>query len=136
MNDPLLVRGFEGLGDLLRDRQRSSSGMAPRAMRCDEIVALDEFHHERGESAALFEAVDARDVGMVERREDFGFALKARQRSASPATDAGRTLIATWRFRLRVGGPIDLAHPAHADLRGDFVGAEAGAGSQGQVAGL
>ena len=25
----------------------SSSGMAPRAMRWDRVVALDEFHHER-----------------------------------------------------------------------------------------
>ncbi len=25
----------------------SSTGMAPRAMRLQEIVALDEFHHER-----------------------------------------------------------------------------------------
>jgi hypothetical protein len=27
----------------------SSMGIAPRAMRCESIVALDEFHHERGD---------------------------------------------------------------------------------------
>ena len=25
----------------------SSSGIAPRAMRCEQILALDQFHHER-----------------------------------------------------------------------------------------
>ena len=36
-------------------------------------------------------------------------------------------------IQLRVGRPIHLAHAAFADLRGDFVDAEARAGSQGQV---
>ena len=36
-------------------------------------------------------------------------------------------------IELRVAGAIDLAHAACADLRGDFVGAEAGAGSESQV---
>ncbi len=33
-----------------------------------------------------------------------------------------------------VGGPIHLAHSAHADLGGDFVGTESGAGGEGQFA--
>ena len=37
---------------------------------------------------------------MVQRGEDFGFALEPREASASAATDAGSTLIATLRFRL------------------------------------
>jgi hypothetical protein len=32
-------------------------------------------------------------------------------------------------FQIAVGRAIHLAHPAHADLRGDFVDAEARAGS-------
>ena len=46
MDDPLLVRGFERLGDLLRDRQRfvERDRAARDALR--QIVALDEFHHE------------------------------------------------------------------------------------------
>ena len=38
--------------------------------------------------------------------------------------------MATWRFSL-VSFPIDLAHPSHAEQRGDFVDAEAGAGREG-----
>ena len=42
-------------------------------------------------------------------------------------------MIATDRFRLAVGRAIHLAHAAGADRGGDFIGAEAGAGSEGQV---
>ena len=44
----------------------SSSGIAPLCNALREVVALDEFHHERSDAAALFEAVDARDVRMVQ----------------------------------------------------------------------
>ena len=57
----------------------SSSGIGPRAMRCDEILALDQFHHERVHAARLFEAVDLRDVRMVQRGERLRLALEPRQ---------------------------------------------------------
>ncbi len=38
-------------------------------------------------------------------------------------------------LQVRVCRPIDLPHPAHADLGGDRIRAEAGAGSQGHEAG-
>jgi hypothetical protein len=43
-----------------------------------KIVALDEFHHEGRNADALFEPVDARDVGMVQRSEGLGFTREAR----------------------------------------------------------
>ena len=50
MNNPLLVRGFQRLGDLLRNRQRL--GKRDRSTRdaLREILALDEFHHERADA--------------------------------------------------------------------------------------
>ena len=79
VNDALLVRGFERLGDLLRDGQRfvERNRAARDALR--EIVALDELHHERGDAAAFFEAVDRGDVRMIQRGEHFRFALEARE---------------------------------------------------------
>ena len=76
MDDALLVRGFERLRNLLRDRQRllDRDRAARNALR--QIVALDEFHHERRDARALFESVDGGDVRMIQRGEDFGFALK------------------------------------------------------------
>ena len=47
----------------------------------------------------------------------------------SAVNAAGSTLIATSRLQPRVGGAPDLAHAALAELGGDLVGAEAGAGA-------
>ena len=79
MDDPLLVRGLQRVGDLLRDGIASSSGIGPRAMRSARVLAVDELHDERRTPSGLFEAVDVGDVGMIQRGEDLRFALKARK---------------------------------------------------------
>ena len=47
MDDALLVRGFERVGNLPRDRQRfvERNGAAGDSLR--QILALDQFHDER-----------------------------------------------------------------------------------------
>ena len=79
VDDPLLVRGFERLRDLLRDRQRLVERDRAACDALREILALDQFHHERGDALALFEPVDGGDIRMVQRGEDFGFTLKPRE---------------------------------------------------------
>src|SRR5262245_32133820 len=87
MNDALLVRGFERFRDLLRDRERFIDRNRPafaKSLRrgkatsdaLREILAVDELHHERGHASALFQAVDAGYVRVIQRREYFSFALK------------------------------------------------------------
>ncbi len=47
MDDPLLVRGFERVGDLAGDRQRLDRAECGRcAMQLGERRPLDQFHHE------------------------------------------------------------------------------------------
>ena len=77
VNDALLVRRFEGFRDLLRDRQRlvDRDGAARQALR--KIFALDEFHHEGRDAVGVFQAVNGRDVRMIQRGEDFRFALES-----------------------------------------------------------
>ena len=62
MDDALLVRGFERVGDLSRDRQgvgqRRPAHRSPRVDELRQILALDQFHHERVRGARVFEAVD------------------------------------------------------------------------------
>jgi hypothetical protein len=41
--------------------------------------SLDQFQRERAYIARLLDAVNVRDVGMVERGQHFGFGLKPRQ---------------------------------------------------------
>ena len=81
MDDALLVRGFERVGNLLRDRQgfiniRSAWGPTPTPRRTGavpqpraaalgfglstgnqrrQVVALDEFHHEKRTVPTLFQ---------------------------------------------------------------------------------
>ena len=47
MDDPLFVRGFQGVRDLLRDRQGFIDRDGALRDPVREIVALNEFHHQR-----------------------------------------------------------------------------------------
>ena len=73
MDDPLLVRGFQRLRNLFRDRQGFIEGKTGGSERtrptCDELRerrALDELHDQRTDAARFFEPVDVRDVRMIE----------------------------------------------------------------------
>ena len=57
----------------------SSSGIDPCAMRCGEVFTLDEFHDEGLDAVGVLQPVDRRDVRMIQRGEDFRFALEAGQ---------------------------------------------------------
>ena len=74
--------------------------------------------------------------GWLRSREHFGFALKARQAIRIAGHRGGQHLDRDGPLELGVDRAIDLAHAAGADLRGDFVDAEASAGSEGQTVGL
>jgi hypothetical protein len=81
MNDPLLVRCLERAGDLLRDWQGFLNRYRATSDPLREVLAFDEFHHERLMGPALgrqiYQAVDRGDVRMVKDRKHLGFALKA-----------------------------------------------------------
>ena len=82
-----------------------------------------------------FQSVDRRDVRMVERGEDFRFALEPRQTFGIAGDQCRQHLDRHGSFEVGVGGSIDFTHPADADQRRDFVDAEARAGREGQVTG-
>ena len=69
---------------------------------------------------------------MIQRREHFRFALKAREPIGISGERRRQDLDRDLTFQPGVRRPIHLAHPAFADLGGDFVDAETGAGSEGQ----
>src|SRR5882672_10981014 len=131
VKDPLLVGGFERVRDLLRDRERlvDRNRSARDALR--QVVALDEFHHERRDARALLQALDRGDVRMVQRGERLRFAREARQAVRVVRERFGQDLDRDGAIQLRIAGAVHLAHAAFADRRIDFVDAEARAG-QGQ----
>ena len=136
MNDSLLVRCFECIRDLLRDRQGfvEWNGSTLDALR--QVGALDQFHHEGGEVGCFLEAIDGPDVRMVESREDFGFSLKARQTFRIGGHRGGQDLERDGPLEIDVNCTIDLSHATGANLASNFVDADAGARSEGQTVGL
>ena len=66
MDDPLLVCGFQGLGDLLRNRQRFVHWNRSMGDAVGERRSVDQLHNERLHTLRLLQTVHVRDVGMVE----------------------------------------------------------------------
>ena len=98
------------IGQRLVERNRA----ARDALR--QVVALDEFHHERAHAATLFKTVDVRDVRVIERRKRLRFAIEAREPIGVAGERVGQDLrCATSRSSFVSRARIDLAHPADAD---------------------
>ena len=81
----------------------SAMGIGPRAMTSEQIFALDQFHHERVDVRRAVrrfdDAVDLRDVRVVERGERLRFARRTAPRDRYRGrTTSGRILIATSRL--------------------------------------
>jgi hypothetical protein len=127
----MVVCGFQRVGDLLRDRQGLVEGKGTAGEALREILSVDEFHHERGDAATLFEPVDAGNVRMVQGGEHFRLALKTGEPIGVTRERRRQDLDRDLAFQPGIGGPIYLPHPAFADLLGDFVDAEARARSEG-----
>ena len=99
LRDPeRLVHRNRAPRDALRERSPSTSSMTSAVAPSD-----------------LLEAVDLRDVRMIEGRQHFRFTLEPREAIRLGRHRAGSTLIATARFRLLSRRAIDLSHSAGAD---------------------
>jgi hypothetical protein len=62
---------------------------------------------------------------MIERCEDFRFALEARQALRIGRERLGQDLQGHLAFQSRIRGPIHLAHAADTNLADDFIWADA-----------
>ena len=106
MDDAPLVRGFERVGDLFRDRQRF--GQRYRTLR-DPILkrlALDELENERMGLWSILEGVNRRDVWGGSAASSLASRLKRANRSGSLANRGAKTLMATARFNLVSWPPL------------------------------
>ena len=83
-------------------------------------------------AVSFFEAVDGGDVRMIQRGEDFRFALEPGEPLGIGRDRVGQDLDRDVPLQPRVGGAIDLAHPAGADVRG-FRRGRGGAGRPGPL---
>ena len=101
MDDALLVRRLERVGDLPGDRSASSSGIgaARDALARASSPSTSSMTSARA-PPRVFDAVDLRDVRMVQRGERLASRSNRASRSGSRANASGRILIATSRSSL------------------------------------
>ena len=96
MDDAVLVRRFERLGDLARDRQGLVKRYRPAAMRAlRSSPSTSSITSAR--SVGLLEPVDLRDVRVVQRGQHSGFALEPHQTIGIAGERSGRIFSATSR---------------------------------------
>jgi hypothetical protein len=128
VDDPGVMREFQRLGDLRRNRQRLVE--RKRALRdaVGQRRALDQLHHQRQVPPGRLQAVDRSDVRMVERCQKAGLAFEPRQAIRVAVEGIGENLYRHVASEPGVAGSIDLTHAARAEQRRDFVGTEASAG--------
>ena len=141
MNDALVMRRFQRFGDLTGDGQdlrQTQADRCPSTVGCsrfgDQVgqrAPLDELHDQGAEAVALFETMDGRDVGVIQRREHLRFAAKTGQRILIVEKGFGQDLHGDVAIEPRVAGAIDLSHPASTAELQDFVRADSGTNVQG-----
>src|SRR4029453_12552778 len=114
----------------------SSSGRAPRAIRRDRSSPSTSSMMMARTPPRLLEAVDVRNVGMVQRGERLGFPGESGKAVRISGKGVGQDLQRDIAIELRIAGPKHLPHSPFADRRGDVVAAKSGARRKGQVLGL
>ena len=131
MDDAALMRRFEGVRDLRRNRQRLVEGKRSVGDTLGERPAFDQLQYQRPHAVGFFETVDRADVRMIQRREDLCFPLKTRETIGIIGEEVGKDLDRDVTLQLRVSRAIDLPHAAGPKGGEDFVRAEAGTGGEG-----
>src|SRR5215471_18555758 len=111
MDDALLVRGFERLGNLSRDRERFIEGKWTLCDPVGESWPVNEFEDER----VLFESVDPCDVLMIERGEHLRLALEPREAFGIEREFSWKNFDRDIARQRHVARTIHLAHSACAD---------------------
>ena len=108
MNDPLLVGRLQRLRNLLGDRQRLVDRDRPLGDPISEGRSFDEFQHQCLGAVLLFEAMDARDAGVIEAGEHLRLPLEPRQAVGVAGKRLGQDLERDLAVELGVGGLVDL----------------------------
>ena len=125
MHDADLVRGFERVGNLSRNRDGIGCGHRTARNPRRQVLARYQLHHEGPHTSGFLESVNLRDVGMIQRGERLGLSRESGDAIGVTAERVRENLQGDVAVEFRVTGAIDLAHSAGADGRNDRVRSEA-----------
>ena len=119
MHDAAFMGSIERIGNLDSDMPRFLEGK--RALREPRLErrAFDDLHDDDLSRADAFEAVNARDVRMIERGEHLRFAGESRDAIRVVEKAVRQDLERNIATELCIASAIHRSHPAFAEFRGD-----------------
>ena len=91
-----------------------------------QIVAFNQFHDERTDTARFFETMDVRDVGVIQRRQRLRFAREPGQAIGIAGEGVRQDLQRDVAIQLRVVCAIHLAHATCAEGGANLIRADTG----------
>jgi hypothetical protein len=124
VHDAALMRGFERLSHLLRERQCVGERERASGDALGQRLAVDPFEDERRCTVDRLQPVDGTDVWMIERGQD------ARQAIRVAREDTWQNFNRDLAAKLAVAGAIHLPHAAGTEPRLNRVRAERPADEQ------
>ena len=126
----MLVSQVQRVRNLPRNLQRFFERNRAARDPIGECLPVDEFQHQGLCAIRLVHAVDARDVRVIERGEDFGFLLETCEPIVIGQKSFREYFQGDIAFEFRVACSVDLSHSADADQRHDFIGSETRTGPE------
>jgi hypothetical protein len=121
MDDPFFVRFLECCRDLLRNRECFVERNRVARNAVSECLTRHEFHDQEVSSVDFFDAVDARDVGMIQGCQHARFTLKSRDAFAVCAETFRKEFNGDTALKLRVRRLIDVTRSTGSQMAVDFV---------------
>ena len=130
VDDPTVVRRFQGFCNLRRRDERFVQGNRAAREPLLDRFAVNQLEDEHGHPLAgrvvLFDAVDCRNVRMVQRGEQTGLALEARQPIRIGQEQGRKYFAGDVSLQPKIAGAVDLTHPARPERSGDLVATDPG----------
>ena len=124
VDDPLVVRGGEAVGDLQGVVDHPALRKLPRGEGRAQRLALEQLLDDVRRVVVRADVVDGGDVGVVEDAGGLRLLLESAQPVRVLREGRRQHLDRDLAPEARILRAVDLAHPPGADLAEDFVGAE------------
>jgi hypothetical protein len=91
-------------------------------LRNGQRGAIDQLHHQGAHRSVFLDAINMRDIWMIERRQDLCLALKSHHALGIMRESGGQDFDRYVTIELGVSGAVHLSHAAGVDGREQFVG--------------
>src|SRR5262245_32264916 len=121
MDNIAFVGGFQRLRNLSGDFQRIVKGQPSSFQAVLQRFTFNELHHDAAHVTGFADAVNVRDVRVIQSRENLSFALKSGKPVSVGGEDFRQNFERYVPAELRVARTIHFTHTARADGRDDLV---------------